>query len=482
MKRRLFPVCVLLMCLTGLLTACIDDSFTTSPNDVLSFSADTVNFDTIFTNEGSATRSFKVYNHSNKSLRISSIRLAKGGESGFIVNVDGLSGVDFENTELRGRDSLFVYVIANIAETGELQPVEARDSLVFVTNGVTQHVKLLAQTQDAHRVRGLVINSDSVITAEKPIIVYDSLVVAPDVTLTLEPGVTLYMHNSARIDVYGRLLAEGVQGMPVTIRGDRLDRMFDNLPYNNLAGQWAGIRFHEGSFDNRLTHAMVRGTTWGIVCDSTDLSRTTLTIHNSIVHNSTANLIDVACNRVKITNSELSDAGGAVFAMRKGVAELTHCTLVNYYFYDMIQGAIVTTPTAEELMEWGVELSLNNCLIAGNAAPLSVGDFTGCEVYLNSCMIAGADGSDDANFIHTLWNGEPMFWLIDRENYLYDYRIGSPESPAIGWGATAYAIDSTATDMYGESRLNRIDVGAYQFTVTSPYYEEEAEEDASVVQ
>lgn len=473
---------MLLMCLTGLLTACIDDSFTTSPHDVLSFSADTINFDTIFTNEGSATRSFKVYNHSNKSLNISSIRLAKGGNSGFVVNVDGLSGVDFTDTELRGKDSLFVYVIANVPETGALHPVEARDSLVFVTNGVTQHVKLLAQTQDAKRVRGLVINSDSVITAEKPIIVYDSLVVAPDVTLTIEPGATIYMHNSARIDVYGRLLAEGAQGMPVTLRGDRLDRMFENLPYDNLAGQWGGIRFHEGSFDNRFTHAMVRGTTWGIKCDSTSLDRTTLTIHNSIIHNSTANLIDVACNRVKITNSELSDAGGAVFSIRRGVAELTHCTIVNYYFYDIIQGAIITTPTCEEIIEWGVELSLNNCLIAGNALPVSVGDFTGSEVYFNSCMIAGADGTDDANFIHTMWNGEPMFWLIDRENYLYDYRLGSPESSAIGWGATSYANDSTATDMYGESRLERIDVGAYQFTVTSPSYEEETEDNTTVVQ
>lgn len=477
MKRAIYPIFILLWCLSGLLTACIDDSFTTSPQDVLSFSTDTVNLDTIFTDEGTSTRSFKVYNRSDKSLRISSISLGKGGESGFIVNVDGLSGTSFTDTEIRGNDSLFVFVIAHMAETGENGLVDVRDSLVFVTNGVTQHVKLLARTQDAKRLRGVTINSDTLLTAEKPFIVYDSLVVAPTATLTIEPGATLYFHNGAALEVYGRLIAEGMPTARVTMRGDRLDRMFANLPYDNLAGQWGGIRFHEGSFDNRITYAMVRGTTWGIKCDSTDLSRTTLTIHNSIIHNSTAHLVDIACNRVRISNSELSDAGYSVLSINRGVVDVTHCTIVNYYFYDMIRGAIINTPTCEELIERGVQVTLNNCLIAGNASPVSEGDFTGSEVYLNSCLIAGVEGSDDANFIHTMWNGEPKFWLIERENYLYDYRLGSPESSAIGWGATAYAVDSTACDMYGVSRLERVDVGAYQYTEMSPYYQEEAEKE-----
>ena len=473
MKRTLYPISILLLCISTLLVSCIDDSFSTSPNDVLEFSADTISLDTIFTNEGTATRALKVYNRNNKSLNISSITLGKGGSSGFIVNVDGLSGTSFTDTEIRGNDSLFIFVIANVAENGEPGLTDVRDSLVFVTNGVKQHVKLLARTQDAKRMRAVTIHSDTLLTADTPFIVYDSLVVAPNVTLTIEPGATLYFHNSATLEVYGRLLAEGVPDAPVTMRGDRLDRMFDNLPYNNLAGQWGGIRFHEGSFDNRITHAMVRGMTWGIKCDSTDLSQTTLTIHNSIIHNSTDNLIDITCNRVRITNSELSDAGYSVLRIHKGIVDVTHCTIVNYYFYDMIRGAIVATPSCEELIEWGVHLTLNNCLLAGNASPLSEGDFTGSDVYLNSCLIAGVEGSDDANFIHTMWNGEPMFWLIERENYLYDYRLGSEESSAIGWGAVAYVSDSTATDMYGASRAERVDVGAYQFTETSPFYQEE---------
>ncbi len=474
MKKTLFPIFILLLSVASMFTACIDDSFTTSPNDVLTFSTDTIDFGTIFTNEGTSTRTLKVHNHSDKSILISSITLGNGEESNYIVNVDGLSGKHFTETEIRGNDSLFIFIMANVDEGLSPQPTEMRDSLVFVTNGVTQHVKLLAQSQNAQRLRGVTIHSDTLLTAYMPYIVYDSLVVAPQATLTIEPGATIHFHNGASLQVYGKLIAEGVAGLPVTLRGDRLDNMFDNLPYDNLAGQWGGIRFHEESFDNRITHAMVRGTTWGIQCDSTtDISRTTLTIHNSIIHNATENLIDIACNRVRITNSELSDAGRSVVSLHKGYVDITHCTIVNYYFYDMIKGATISTPSCEELIESGASFSFNNCLIAGKSSPLAEGDFTGSNVHLNNCLIAGVEGTDDDNFIQTMWNGEPCFWLIDRENYLYDYRLGSAESDAIGWGDASYANDSTATDMYGASRLERIDVGAYQFTETSPSYEEQ---------
>ena len=407
-------------------TACIDDGFTTSPSDILAFSTDTVNFDTIFTEQGTATRTLKVYNRSDKSLKISSINLAKGSASGFIVNVDGLSGTSFNDTEIRGQDSLYIFIIANVAATGNALPVENRDSLIFVTNGVRQEVKLLAQTQDAKRLRGITINSDSLLTAEKPFIIYDSLVVAPGVTLTIEPGATLYFNSNAFLAVKGRLLAEGTREKGITL------------------------------------HVMLRGTTWGVLCDSTDTSRTTLSIHNSIIHNATKDLLTAQCNRLQITNSEFSDAGHSVIVIHGGTAEFTHCTIVNYYFYDIITGATIQLPSIEETQAKGISAAFNNCLIAGNATPISEGDLTGTQIYFNSCML-NVEGADDNNFINTYWGGQPHFMQIDRENYLYDYRIGSAESSAIGWGDPGYATPPLDCDMYGVSRSEHVDVGAYQY-------------------
>ena len=462
MKGHASILCILVLGIVSCFTACIDDKFTTSPSDILTFSTDTVNFDTIFTEQGTATRTLKVYNKSNKSLSISSINLAKGNNSNFIVNVDGLSGTTFNNTEIRGQDSLYIFIIANATATGNALPVESRDSIIFITNGVRQDVKLLAQTQDANRLRGTVINSDSLLTAEKPFIIYDSLIVAAGATLTIEPGATLYFNSNAFLSVRGRLVAEGTSDRRITLRGDRLDKMFDNLPYNNLAGQWGGVHFATGSFDNRLTNVMLRGTTWGILCDSTDTSRTTLSIHNSIIHNATQDLITAQCNQIQITNSELSDAGHSVVVINGGTVNLTHCTIVNYYFYDVITGAIIQIPPINDTKAKGISASFNNCLVAGNASLLSEGDLTGTQIFFNSCMLT-VNGSDDDNFINTYWEGNPHFMQIDRENYLYDYRIGSAESSAIGWGDARYAVPPLENDMYGVSRSEHVDVGAYQY-------------------
>ena len=46
------------------LGSCIDDSFTTDPSDLLTFSVDTVKFDTVMTTKGTATKQFVIYNRS----------------------------------------------------------------------------------------------------------------------------------------------------------------------------------------------------------------------------------------------------------------------------------------------------------------------------------------------------------------------------------------------------------------------------------
>ena len=33
----------------------------------------------------------------------------------------------------------------------------------------------------------------------------------------------------------------------IVLRGDRLDNMFDYLPYDYVSGQWQGVRIQEGS-------------------------------------------------------------------------------------------------------------------------------------------------------------------------------------------------------------------------------------------
>ena len=72
------------------LVGCEDnDSFTTSTSARLSFSIDSLKMDTVFSTVGSRTYDFWVYNRNSDGVRLQSVRLAQGNQTGFRVNVDG---------------------------------------------------------------------------------------------------------------------------------------------------------------------------------------------------------------------------------------------------------------------------------------------------------------------------------------------------------------------------------------------------------
>jgi hypothetical protein len=68
-----------------------DFVFEPSTGDLF-FSKDTVYLDTVFTNIGSSTYTLKVYNRSNKDIKIPTIQLGKGQNSKYRMTVDGMTG------------------------------------------------------------------------------------------------------------------------------------------------------------------------------------------------------------------------------------------------------------------------------------------------------------------------------------------------------------------------------------------------------
>ena len=80
--RHIMAAIAALMVLCAV-TSCINDDFTTSSTDKLSFSVDTLKFDTVITTQGSPTKQFVVYNKAKKNIRISSIRVAEESEGHF---------------------------------------------------------------------------------------------------------------------------------------------------------------------------------------------------------------------------------------------------------------------------------------------------------------------------------------------------------------------------------------------------------------
>ena len=152
------------LCIAACLVACDDsERFTTDQGAVLSFSSDSIQFDTVITTVGSSTRMLKVYNRNDRGVRIARAWLEQGAASPFRVNIDGVylspsSEASVSGLELRGTDSLMAFAEVTVPERNQNEPFVLTDRLLFqLESGVVQSVVLEATGQDAYMWRGKVI-------------------------------------------------------------------------------------------------------------------------------------------------------------------------------------------------------------------------------------------------------------------------------------------------------------------------------------
>ncbi|MBO4608227.1 MAG: right-handed parallel beta-helix repeat-containing protein, partial [Prevotella sp.] len=114
--KRFFQFLMLLATMVLSLYSCADDdSFSDSPSHFLTFSEDSVRLDTVFSRVPTATKTFWAYNKSGDGIRCQSVRLEKGNQTGYRVNVDGTylgssAGYQVSDIEIRNKDSIRVFV------------------------------------------------------------------------------------------------------------------------------------------------------------------------------------------------------------------------------------------------------------------------------------------------------------------------------------------------------------------------------------
>ncbi len=309
-------------------SSCEREDISSSPSLKLSFSNDTVMFDTVFTTFGSSTRYFKVYNRNSHDLKISSIKLAGGETSAYKVNIDGAAASSVNDIVLRSDDSLFVFVKVKIDPNSQNSPLVVADSVIFETNGNLQNVNLIAWGQDVH-----LFNADSLMTnttfiADKPYLIYDYLHVKPNVELEISAGAKIYFHNNAHLLIGGTLRVNGEFDNPVIFKGDRLEDF-----YRDKAGQWGGILLYKGSKNNSIKWAEISCAINGIIVDTCYTPGTpTLTISNTKVENVTSAGLFARGSTIEADNCLFSNAGQVSVALTiGGNYKFFHCTIVNYW-------------------------------------------------------------------------------------------------------------------------------------------------------
>lgn len=463
-----------------LLVSCSDDDLATAPDQQPVCSADTLHMGMILAGNSSPTYQLKLYNRCSKELRLDGIRLRNAAESGFRINVDGMNGSEFMDRDLLRipeGDSLFIFVEATFPPAGNGLTTHY-DYLDILCNSRQQSIVLEAQSKDVLRLTGEVIQADQTWLRGQEIQIFDSLVVAEGVTLTLEDSVTLYLHDKADIRVRGTLVAEGRQEAPVVIRGDRTDNMFDNLPYDNLPSQWGSLYIERSARDCRFEWTDIHGLSTGIHIDSTRV-----TFNSCRLRNSDGNLITCHMSDLQLLNSELSNASGSLLDLYGGWYDIAHCTLANYHFASVIRQPAVHLCNIDTAQAWVTPLhrcNFLNTLVWGRTFnpdvypeyyPIALDfDALGRPVLADSvfsyrfdhCLLR-AEGYDDDDFIQTLWNQDPLYRLIDDDNYTFDFRL-QPESPALGAGASLDSIGLRLPhDLDGMPRDgSRPSVGCYE--------------------
>lgn len=336
MMKGVYGLAAAVLMLLVVLSSCRRISFVDDGDALLAFSSDTLKFDTVFTTVGSATRSFKIYNTYNQSLKVSSISLAGGEGSMFRMNVDGISGSSIGTLEIPPNDSLYVFVEVTIDPNSDALPYVVEDSIRFVTNNNEQYVQLVAWGQNANFIDGQII-CDEVWENDLPYVIYNSILVDTLCTLTIREGCRIYMHGGSSFFVLGSIIVEGEADSLVRFQGDRLESFFEDIP-----GQWEGISLLRGSSGHTIRYAEIKNANYGILAglQSTNpelssylgtVSRPDLEISNSYIYDCQLNGLFAVNAEVDATNLLIYNIGeNNVVLSSGGDYTFRHCTLANY--------------------------------------------------------------------------------------------------------------------------------------------------------
>jgi hypothetical protein len=399
--------------------------------------------------------------------------VAGGNNSVFRINVDGVSGTDFSDIDIAPRDSIYVFVEATLNPNNLDSILLQKDSIVTRTNGIIQDIDVVAWGQDVHMIRGEVLETQTWVN-DKPYLIIDYVYVDSLETLTIEPGVRIFLHRAAVFYVGGTLIAESVKEEPIIFSGDRLEKMYEDIP-----GQWGGIYFLQGSLDNVIDNTIVRGGNFGIVADSVMNENPTLKISNSLIaHKSSLGIVGRGAV-IHGYNNIIADCGSSALALIFGGSyEFYHCTIANNYRWSpprreptvFINNYYVSVNKTLELRDI-VKAEFGNCIIYGNLEsevyidkdPLDEGvlnyNFINCLTKINDTLINLNDASHFSNIIN---NQEPRFLSWNN----YDFQLDTLSvSPAKDKGLLSIG-ERFPLDFNGVSRIEdgMPDIGAFEQT------------------
>lgn len=509
-------------CFLMLWSSCRKDFDFTPTEGSLRFSKDTVYLDTVFSNIGSSTYTLKVYNTTDNNISIPKIKLQKGQNSNYRLNVDGmtgdtpLTGKEFTNVELLAKDSMYIFIETTI----DIQSLATNSTQFLYTDAIEfgqsnlQKVELVTLVKDAvfiypqqltnpdgstvietlnfdidgdgiedeTNIQGRFLEDNELIfTNEKPYVIYGYAAVDNGKTLTIEAGARVHFHansgllvtSNASIHANG-LLSSDTELMEneIIFEGDRLEPSFAEVP-----GQWQTIWLFEGSTNNTFNHTTIKNGTVGLLVDGNQDDASKLEVSNTQIYNSSNFGILGRATNITAENVVINKSGQSSFAATfGGHYDIVHATIANYWTNSFRQFPSLLVNNFTVDLEQNIipndliSATFTNCIIYGNdnpevlLDPVSEADF---NFKFNNCLIYFNDPNN--NFTSPYYNFDDSN-LYENMRFNFDPEFLNTQqnklqiplnSPAASQGTSA---GNLTTDITGALRSSPSDLGAYNAT------------------
>ncbi len=460
-------------------TSCEKDPLKNNqPSIALSFSNDSIIFDTVFTSVGSITKQLKIYNPFNQNITIGSIELNKGESSAYRLNIDGEASLKVENIELEAKDSLYIFIKVLINPNDINSPFVVDDFIQFTTQGYSQKVNLVAWGQNANyiiadqSIEGLppfkIIASENEIVEwdnTLPYLIYGYAVVDSGAQLQIHEGAKIHFHNNSGLWVYkgGNIKVNGTLEKPVIFEGDRLDEDYKDIP-----GQWDRIWINEGSTDNEINYAIIKNGFIGIQAETLDEQLgNRLILNNTEITNMSGSGILARNYQIQAKNNLITNCGNYLAALTNGGNyRFIHSTFANFWDYSARQSPSIifnNYSTTEEgnIIGRDFESFFGNCIIDGQAKEelsFDLNDDSKADfLFSYNSLKTTIDIQNDDRFRHCILNPDSLFIDAYESNFQLDTL-----SPAIDKASIQIALEAPF-DILGHSRNQNPDLGAFEF-------------------
>jgi hypothetical protein len=437
---------------------------------VLKFSDDTLKFDTVFTAAGSFTTGVLIYNPQNEPVTVSSVRMQNGTASYFHLNVDGYQGNNIKNIKIAAHDSVYVFATVNINPNDTLTPFIVTDNLIATLNGKDFSMPFTAYGQNAHYIIGDSITVNTTWLTDKPYVVIHNLKIAPQTALTIPANCRVYMHQDARIIVYGGLIVDPEKKDSVVFQGDRLDRAY--FGYIGYPGEWCGFWFVPGSAgllnNTILKNCGGNAAYWAYGVQPAAIRVDTLAylfMNRCMVKNSIGFGVFSYSGNITATSCLFHTTGSQALAVVQGGNDtFTNCTFANYGTGQLNHNSEPTVAllnyfrVSQDVIYFGnLNAMLNNCIVYGSLDSEIVCDTSvnaGGNLAINNCLLKmGSIREPFVHFSNTIFNQDPMF--KDQGSGDFHLTAGSPSVP----GSSSFF--SGSLDLEGNP-FSDGDIGCYK--------------------